>query len=937
MDQSKIDFNQLKAQTIPHIHSCAERWAPGGKLEGTEYSSKNPTRADSHPGSFKINIQTGSWSDFAEGAQGGDLVSYYHYIFKSENHYKAAEAVQAELNLSSNIVPFKQPVKDETWKQLIPVPSDAYRPYDKHKTLGQPARTWHYKDINGNTLGYIYRFNTKDGKQIFPLTYRENLETGKRVWKWKGFDKPRPLYGLEFLKHSKEGVLLVEGEKAADAAREMLSKDMLVFAWVGGTKGIPYVDFTPIYGKKIIIWPDNDLVGLEAALKLNNLLKPHCKVRIIINHIKAPKGWDIADGVQKGWSRERTLDFIKVAMVNPKKDEDKIIAYRRRLEGPASIEPQQIEKYNGIEYPFRCLGYHNNVYYYLPEGSQQILRLAGNQHDETHISAFLAPITFWENHWAGTKNVKTQEGEWEQIPTGPDWKGIKHHLIWNMQNPIGVYQGDDSIRGTGVWRDNNRIVIHFGDKLRVNNVDTEIAKIESHYIYEKKRAVETENTEPLNDDESKRLFYIVGKFSWAREISTELVCGWIVASMIGGALPWRPHIWLNGPQGCGKSTVLKDIIRRILGSCVAIFIEGATTEAGLRQHANHCSFPILFDEAESNDKKGQLRMEQIIELMRSSASPDGGKLVKGTPGGSPLSFDVQSCFCLASVSSNSTLSADMARIINLEMVSNRASESEKWEILSRQIQETFNPDWCAAFRQRVFKMVPQIRINIEVFIKAVRNEMDSQRVGDVYGVLLGSGYSMKNSGTVTPDEATALVKQCDWSEEKTIKEDKDEIRCLQTIMQKIITIRGKTTYDKSIWELIEIVHDYRKIDVKFDFSTEETGTPHTPECIEAARRYGVIHFREDEQDFIIVQNNNVYLENWLKDGSFYPKYNQWLKRIKETIGGQEFKAEPAKPRRFDKEGSSSRGIKIPYEIVKHYCQSYVPTEKKNENEKQETF
>ncbi len=44
--------------------------------------SRNPTRHDRRPGSFKVNRATGKWGDFATGDRGGDLVSLAAYLFK---------------------------------------------------------------------------------------------------------------------------------------------------------------------------------------------------------------------------------------------------------------------------------------------------------------------------------------------------------------------------------------------------------------------------------------------------------------------------------------------------------------------------------------------------------------------------------------------------------------------------------------------------------------------------------------------------------------------------------------------------------------------------------------------------------------------------------------------------------------------------------------
>ena len=57
------------------------RWLPSGKREGREWVARNPTRNDQRSGSFKVNLQTGKWADFATGHRGGDAISLAAYLF----------------------------------------------------------------------------------------------------------------------------------------------------------------------------------------------------------------------------------------------------------------------------------------------------------------------------------------------------------------------------------------------------------------------------------------------------------------------------------------------------------------------------------------------------------------------------------------------------------------------------------------------------------------------------------------------------------------------------------------------------------------------------------------------------------------------------------------------------------------------------------------
>ena len=70
--------NQAALGCLPTILA---RWMPDGKHVGHEYVARNPRRDDRRAGSFKVNLHTGRWADFATGDKGGDPVSLAAYLF----------------------------------------------------------------------------------------------------------------------------------------------------------------------------------------------------------------------------------------------------------------------------------------------------------------------------------------------------------------------------------------------------------------------------------------------------------------------------------------------------------------------------------------------------------------------------------------------------------------------------------------------------------------------------------------------------------------------------------------------------------------------------------------------------------------------------------------------------------------------------------------
>ena len=76
-----IDFDAINRTALPALPALLDRWAPGGRHEGREYVARNPKRHDRRPGSFRINLASGRWADFATGDAGGDVVSLAAFLF----------------------------------------------------------------------------------------------------------------------------------------------------------------------------------------------------------------------------------------------------------------------------------------------------------------------------------------------------------------------------------------------------------------------------------------------------------------------------------------------------------------------------------------------------------------------------------------------------------------------------------------------------------------------------------------------------------------------------------------------------------------------------------------------------------------------------------------------------------------------------------------
>jgi hypothetical protein len=94
-----VDFGGINGAALDRAVDILRRWLPDGRLEGHEYLARNPRRSDRRPGSFKVNITTGRWADFATGDRGGDLVSLAAYLAEI-GQAEAARRIAAMLRIT---------------------------------------------------------------------------------------------------------------------------------------------------------------------------------------------------------------------------------------------------------------------------------------------------------------------------------------------------------------------------------------------------------------------------------------------------------------------------------------------------------------------------------------------------------------------------------------------------------------------------------------------------------------------------------------------------------------------------------------------------------------------------------------------------------------------------------------------------------------------
>jgi hypothetical protein len=94
MTTPPIAFRRIAETARANCSAIVMQWLPGGKRSGVEWCALNPRRNDRRVGSFRINLRTGAWADFAIDERGGDLVSLAAYLFALSQAEAALKVAQ---------------------------------------------------------------------------------------------------------------------------------------------------------------------------------------------------------------------------------------------------------------------------------------------------------------------------------------------------------------------------------------------------------------------------------------------------------------------------------------------------------------------------------------------------------------------------------------------------------------------------------------------------------------------------------------------------------------------------------------------------------------------------------------------------------------------------------------------------------------------------
>jgi putative DNA primase/helicase len=271
------NFRKIKETYRQNPLNVLKQLIPNGKIEGNDYVVANPRRNDRRSGSFRIDIATGRFNDFATGDRGGDIIDLAKFVYNC-NAVTAVDKLSWLLSFSflagdksaeSEDLPTKKKKIDPNYIWSRSVKSEDHE-YLRRKHIG-----------SGNAKVNIYRGRKQLVIPLIDSIPNKELKGLQLIQEdgSKGF--PLPFRGLFHVVSGGQcnPIVIAEGYATAVSIHESTGLFAIAAMSACNMKAValkirelfPYSD--------IVIAADNDNAGRQAAEEASRALG--CNVQII--------------------------------------------------------------------------------------------------------------------------------------------------------------------------------------------------------------------------------------------------------------------------------------------------------------------------------------------------------------------------------------------------------------------------------------------------------------------------------------------------------------------------------------------------------------------------------------------------------------------------------------------------------------------------------
>lgn len=371
--------------------------------------------------------------------------------------------------------------------------------------------------------------------------------------------------------------------------------------------------------------------------------------------------------------------------------------------------------------PVIPLGKLEQVCFYLDE-LRQLIALDPQKHAKQHIrNLFGRRSDLCDEYWprVDTNGQPRGHGQWH-----PE---IAADILQRACALAGIFDPQGRVFGRGAHRGKNgELILHCGDAVFVAGEESVFKQpgMIDGMVYPTAPAIPRPDPNEQGTGPGEELLSLYRSWYWARPIvDPMLLLGWTGCALIGGALPWRPHVWVTGSSATGKSTLQKALEYLLDGA--ALHTQDAT-EAALRQLLKQQTLPVLFDELEANEDNR--RAKAVINLARLASS--GGDAHRGGQDHEGHAFKAKTCFLFSSILLPPLLQQDRNRMAILEL-EKIPKDADAVELDPHKLREIGRQ-----FRRRLIDQWPRLEALLAKYRTALAGVGHGGRSQDQFGALL---------------------------------------------------------------------------------------------------------------------------------------------------------------------------------------------------------
>lgn len=511
---------------------------------------------------------------------------------------------------------------------------------------------------------------------------------------------------------------------------------------------------------------------------------------------------------------------------------------------------EEVSQQLGIVKPVRnyviALGHKKGKYFYTSSENAEIVEMTDHSR---HQLMNLMPRAYWENRYLGAKGIQWEEAA-DDLMTAARSRG---------------HFNEDQIRGLGVWQDEGRTILHLGNRLWVDGRIIGLREIKTRHVYELRSTQGDPHASALTLSELAPLTDLIATLRIKRTDQRMMLLGWLGCAKLCAMLQWRPQIWITGPAGCGKTTLMRECVRPLMGAAHYAF-EGNTTEAAMRQTIEADAVPVTYDEFEPRSPDQLSTVRRCLDLVR-QASSSSAMIVKGSATGKPVRFRARFCTAVSSIQVLLDNQADVTRFAVVDMHDGEV-DGKQW-IAVQKCMNQFGSEYCARFFKRILQNVPRFVADLQVFTREL-GQRHGQRYAEQYAPLLAGAALLTTDDRVDAEGAARLA---DMLHADTAPQDHetDHDECYQHLLAKQVSHNGISRSDETV------SHCILQARTEQDFKGAYGST---------LMRYGMRLKLEKGQIMLFVSNKNPQLADLFRNTLWQAGWTTSLRRIKGAIPDQ---------------------------------------------------